>query len=338
MNILYLLSGILVLIAIGVDFFYTTLSFNGAGHLTRITNRALSGLFLFLNRHIPNRRALKFSGVTHILCLIVLWIGSLWFGFFLLLMSTPASVVEAGTGTAAGAFTKLYFSGYTLSTLGMGDYIPGTKAWQVVTSVFSFAGFIFITTAMTYLMSLTNAVTHKKKLALFISNLGDSPEEIVLNSYLGRKPALLMDRIPVLQDMINSHNQNHFAHPAVHYFHSSAKKESFSINLANLNEAIIIITYFIKYDSAVEKELRLLQDAIAKFLVTASHHYKPITKTALRDTPALESLGRQGIPTIDEPILSSADWQNIERRRAQLTGLLQSNGWNWQHIFAKPQS
>ncbi|MDZ7660523.1 MAG: potassium channel family protein [Fodinibius sp.] len=253
-------------------------------------------------------------------------------------MSTPASVVEAGTGTAAGAFTKLYFSGYTLSTLGMGDYIPGTKAWQVVTSVFSFAGFIFITTAMTYLMSLTNAVTHKKKLALFISNLGDSPEEIVLNSYLGRKPALLMDRIPVLQDMINSHNQNHFAHPAVHYFHSSAKKESFSINLANLNEAIIIITYFIKYDSAVEKELRLLQDAIAKFLVTASHHYKPITKTALRDTPALESLGRQGIPTIDEPILSSADWQNIERRRAQLTGLLQSNGWNWQHIFAKPQS
>ncbi|MEP4445054.1 MAG: ion channel, partial [Hyphomicrobiales bacterium] len=223
MHTFYLILGITILVVIAYDFFYTTLSFNGAGYLSRLTSRFLSALFLFLNRYIPRRNALRYSGVTHILFLLGMWIGLLWIGFFLLLVSDPRSVVEAGTGSAASVLTKLYVSGYTLSTLGVGDYIPGSEGWQIIMAAFSFAGFIFITTAMTYLMSLTTAVIHKRNLSLFIANMGDTPEEILINLYSCEEEHFIMlpDFSIKLREMINKHNQNHYAHPAVHYFYST---------------------------------------------------------------------------------------------------------------------
>jgi len=330
----YLILGIAVVIIITCDFFYTTVSFNGAGVVARNTSSALAAVFLWMNERTKSRKLFRYSGLTHILSLIGLWIGLLWVGFFLLLMSDPGSIVEAGSGSAASTLTKLYVSGYTLSTLGVGDYVPGTEGWQIIMSAFSFAGFIFITTAMTYLMSLTTAVIHKRNLSMFIANMGESPEEIIANSYNGESFLGLLNVAPTLRDMINKHSQNHFAHPAVHYFYSISKEESLSVNITNLDEALSIIFHLGKKPVFVPHELRTLRKAIDSYLDSIGHNFFSPVKQAIKHTPDFKRLEERDIisssrQTPKEYAAAFAD------RRTLLGGLLKSNGWSWQDIYSE---
>lgn len=326
---IYLIAGIFIVIATACDFFYTTVSFNGAGVMARGVSSAIASLFLLVNEKTGSRLLFKFSGMTHILAQVALWIGLLWFGLFLLLMGDPMSVLHAPSEAPAGAINKLYFSGYVLSTLGNGQYIPNGGGWQIVVAVFSFAGFIFITTAMTYLMNLTTAVIHKRTLSLFISNLGETPEEIVANSYSDEGFQRLVEVAPTLQQMINKHSQNHYAHPGVHYFYSIPRHESLSVNLANLDEALTILQTRVKND--VSQNLYPLRDAIDKFLDMIEHHFIRTFEVDEDDAPDIRFLQERGVPLNDEVAGEGA----AKKRRSLLADLLQSTGWSWEHIYAR---
>lgn len=329
MNVLFLILGIVVTSITAFDFFYTTVSINGAGILAQQVSSGIAGLFLWLNRKTPGRRLFQFSGMTHILTLVTLWLMLLWLGFFLLLMGDPNSVIHASNGSTPGIAGKIYFSGYTLSTMGNGGYVPGDGIWQVVVAAFSFAGFIFITTAMTYLISLTSAVIHKKKLSLFISNLGETPEEIVTNAFNGNDFEQLEKVVPELQQMINEHNQNHFAHPGVHYFYSQSGSESLAINITNLDEALTIIHHHVDKSGRWDQQLRPLRDAISKFLNTIQDHFAATHKLDFEDSPPLNHLQASEIPLVESEDIS----QSEKERRALLAGLLRSTGWSWQNIY-----
>jgi len=333
MHEFYLILGIAIVIITACDFFYTTVSFNGAGVVARNTSLALAAVFLWGNERTKHRKLFRYSGLTHILTLILLWIGLLWAGFFLLLMSDPGSVVEAGSGSRASALTKLYVSGYTLSTLGVGDYIPGTEGWQIIMAAFSFAGFIFITTAMTYLMSLTSAVIHKRNLSLFIANMGESPEEIIANSYDGESFPGLVNVAPTLREMINKHNQNHFAHPAVHYFYSTSRKESLSVNIANLDEALSIIFHLSEKPASVPHELRALRKAIDSYLDSIGHNFFTPIKDKINHTPDFQRLEEQQV-TLPDTHAAEDYAASFSERRSLLAGLLQSSGWRWNDIYS----
>ena len=330
---LYLLIGTLVIVIIGYDFFYTTLSFNGAGYLSRMLSKLLSTFFLFIDKFDTKRRALRYSGAVHILSLIGLWIGLLWFGFFLLLMSDPGSVIETSTKNPASLLTKIYVSGYVLSTLGVGDYIPGTIGWQIIIAAFSFVGFIFITTTMTYLMNLASAVIHKRNVSLFISNMGASAEELVANSYDGKNFTGLTDNAPLLREMINKHNQNHLAHPGVHYFYSPKKAESVSINIYNLDEALSIIFYFYKDENKLYSELNALRKAIDTYLDSIKHRFYSAKEHQQPHIPDFKKIDRLNnhIQIINSKNIEEFE-SSFSGRRNQLLGLLKSDGWSWEDI------
>jgi hypothetical protein len=329
MNELYLILGILITVITAFDFFYTTVSFNGAGMIARYVSSGIAGVFLWANRKTRSRWLLQFSGMTHILVLVTLWLALLWLGFFLVLMGDPHSVIHAESGATPGIAARIYFSGYTLSTMGNGEYIPGGGIWQMVVAAFSFAGFIFITTAMTYLISLTSAVIHKKNLSLFISNVGETPEAIVKNAFNGENFEQLGKIAPELQKMINKHNQNHFAHPAVHYFYSRNRSESLSINLTNLDEALTIIQHHVDKSGRRDQGLRLLRDAISKFLNTIKHHF-----VAAHEGDIENGLEFKHLQSSDVPLAEGPDGQLPEKkRRALLAGLLRSTGWSWQEVY-----
>lgn len=329
MNEFLLLAGIAVVAVTAFDFFYTTVSFNGAGVIARGVSSVIASLFLWINEKTDSRFLFKFSGMTHILVLVILWISLLWFGLFLLLMGDPMSVMHAPSGAPAGVINKFYFSGYVLSTLGNGQYIPNGGGWQIVVAAFSFAGFIFITTAMTYLMNLTTAVIHKRKLSLFISNLGETPEEIVANSYTQEGFEGLIKVAPELQQMINEHSQNHYAHPGVHYFYSTQRAESLSVNLTNLDEALTVLQARVKTEEDFWHDLRPLRDAINKFLNTIQHHFIKTLEFEIEHDPDLQHLQSNGIELKDQP-----DNQPDHSERGKLlAGLLQSTGWSWEDIY-----
>ncbi|NEN23816.1 two pore domain potassium channel family protein [Cryomorpha ignava] len=229
---IYLYIAICLLIIVAYDFFFTVISINGAGLITSMISKGIARCFLWMNTKAVNRTILRFSGVAIILALICWWLGALWIGFFLSLLSDHTAVMDASSATAAPTIDKFYFSGYMLSTLGNGDFVPGSSGWKVMTAIFSFSGFIFITTGMTYLISVSSAVLHKRSLALFIANLlyvkdeGDKVQAVIRNG-------------DQLRNMINKHNQNHLAYPIVHYFYSTDETTSLAPNLARIDQLLV---------------------------------------------------------------------------------------------------
>ena len=150
----------------------------------------------------------------------------LWASFFLLLLSEPTSVVSAGKKVPADIWEKLYFAGFTVSTLGIGDYIPSSDEWSIVTDVYTFTGLVFVTMSITYFVPVLSGVTQQRSLGIMLSSLGQSPQQIVLNNWDGRSFNRLIAQASSLANLLVMHSQNHKAYPVIHYFHTHKAKNS----------------------------------------------------------------------------------------------------------------
>ena len=67
---------------------------------------------------------------------------------------------------------KNLFTGYTLSTLGNGDFKPGTSFWRIYTVIISLSGLSILTIAITYLVQVLTAEISKRRLSIYIATLG----------------------------------------------------------------------------------------------------------------------------------------------------------------------
>ena len=335
MNLLGLLTGILVVALTVYDFFNTTLSSNGAGFMTHRVSHLIWQSFLRISRISGKPQVLKSAGISVILTLIIMWLGLLWLGLFLILLGDYNSVVTAAKSLPASALDKLYYSGYVLSTMGNGDFKPGSTQWQLVTAVFSFAGFIFITTAMTYVISVASAIIDKRSLSLFIANMGDSPQELLANAWDGESLSGLTSVATELRQMINRHVQNHRAYSTLHFFHSGRRRSSIAINIVKLDEALSIA--LLLFDPVIEKDqraLRPLRNALSTYLDT-------LDKTFVRAAqeidiwPDLSALENKHLKVSAEAAVVKERWHELRPRRKLLAGFLYDSGWSWEDVYVR---
>ncbi len=329
----FFISGIIVVLAIAFDFLYTTLSFNGAGFMSRMLASAVSTVFLFFCKRSDSREFLKFSGLIHVLCSVTLWISLLWAGLYLIMLSSNLSIVNTASYIPADPLNKFYFSGYILSTLGLGEYIPNGHFWQIVTVLFSFSGLIFITTAITYLINLNSAVLHKRSLGLYISNLGESPDEIIINTYSEGSFERLIKYVPSLQAKINRHNQNHYAYPISHYFYSTSREESLVVSMAALSEALTVIKFHIDKKASVDKDLHPLHHSIHEFLKTIEQSFAVKASNYENISVDRKKLNERGISFIDDTSIGDKKKESTEKRRKLFSNLLKSSGWSWEKLY-----
>ena len=333
MDILALFAGILVVALTAYDFFNTTLSSNGAGFMTHRVSQLIWRSFLRVSRLSDSPPVLKSAGISVILTLIILWLGLLWLGLFLILLGDYDSVVTAARSLPASALDKLYYSGYVLSTMGNGDFKPGSTRWQLVTAVFSFAGFIFITTAMTYVISVASAIIDKRSLSLFIANMGDSPQELLTNAWDGESLSGLTSVATELRQMINRHVQNHRAYSTLHFFHSGRKRSSIAINIVKLDEALSIALLLFDPVTVQDRQaLRPLRNALSTYLDT-------LDKTFVRSAqeidvlPDLSDLKGEQMEVLTDPAAIKEKLGELTSRRKLLAGFLYNNGWNWKEVY-----
>lgn len=55
------------------------------------------------------------------------------------------AVRDAANGEPAGLVDRLYFTGYTVFTLGNGDFKPGSGIWQIATGAAAGTGLFLVT-------------------------------------------------------------------------------------------------------------------------------------------------------------------------------------------------
>ncbi|RDV10720.1 hypothetical protein DXT99_25995 [Pontibacter diazotrophicus] len=322
-EVISLLAGIAILALAFCDFFYTTLSGSGAGYLSKPCATITHKLILYLERKF-SRKVYSISGLAVNLAVLSMWVLLIWLGLFLVYSSNPEAIVN-NSGRQASAVERIYFTGYVLSTLGVGNYQPKTPSFEILTSVFSFFGFVFFSTSMTYLLSISSAVVQKRSLALSIRSLGGTPAEIV-KRLLEVDMSFGYQQISNLQQMVHQHSVLYQAYPVLHFYHSTDNAVSLSINLTRLDEALSIMLHSSKFD-ALHEELQSLRGSITLLL----KHLESRFGTKAGEKPAVDWYELQ----LPESVLQEGFSENpdLSDRRKVLTSLLRNENRSWKDVY-----
>ncbi|EJF08555.1 potassium channel family protein [Pontibacter sp. BAB1700] len=275
MQLLYAIAGIILIIFVLKDLVTTTLSFQGGGLLTNFLSEKTWRLCLKMAGNDGKKKLLERVGHMLLVLIILTWVAGMWLGSFLLLLSDPASVLNSNTDEVTTAWEKLYFAGYTLSTMGNGDYKPSSYVWDIVTNLLAFSGLAFITISITYIMPVLSAVILQVKLSVFLNSLGNSPQQMLLNSWNGENFNRLLKHDADLADMITQHSQNHKAYPIIHYFHSVEQRQSVILNLTIFDEAINFLQFGVQDEARPsDEDLLTIRGAQDYYLFVLERHQK----------------------------------------------------------------
>ena len=116
----------------------------------------------------------------------------------------------------------IYFSGITLTTLGYGDIAPRSTAMRLVALSEASAGFAFISLAVTYLLTVTNALERKRTVALSFYHQAEQGADaagfLVHHFRRGEFQGLESIFANAARDL-QSLLESHVEHPVIHYFH-----------------------------------------------------------------------------------------------------------------------
>jgi hypothetical protein len=312
--------GALLVLLVLVDAAITTLAAGqGGGPLTgRVGNlvwRVLRGL-----GSGPTSRALSYAGAGVLLVTVLVWVALHWAGWTLVFLSSEQAVVNGTTREPADLAARVYYAGFTVFTLGLGDYQPGGALWQVLTALATFLGLFVATLSITYLISVVSAAVDRRTLARSISLSGGTGSDIVLLHWTGTElsstlPSLLVS----LSDEILQVTQQHLAYPVLHHFHAGTAASSAPRALAALDDALLLLS------AGLVPRARPPHDVLVRTRRALEHYATTVAETSgdagsTPPLPALSRLREAGIPTLgdDEFATAARDHRARRQRVAQL--------------------
>nr|WP_298376891.1 potassium channel family protein [uncultured Halomonas sp.] len=323
--------GFLLIAVVTYDAIQTTLSASNSGPLTNRFINAIWEVFLQIHRRRKSHAMLNAVGPWITISLIILWVSLVWLGWFLLFCSVPYAVVNSTTMVMATALERFYFIGYTISTLGYGDYVPGDNIWRFLSALAAANGLFLFTLAVTYIVPVVSATVQKRQCALLISSLGLSPLHIIRNTcHEGDFPGLT-DQLASLRGPITMLGQQHLAYPILHYYHSQHSISALPVALTRLYQALVIIEYACpRLDASTRLQVSVTKDSIYQFLDTlhtafiySSEHEPDFPNfTAYAQLPCFNKSAKQ----IHEHLSSQS-------RQKLLLCYNYKDGWDWNDVW-----
>jgi hypothetical protein len=106
-------------------------------------------------------KVLEIGGAVILVSILINWL-LIWLSASLLFISQPDSLMNVETNSPTTVVNKIFYTGYTLSTLGLGDMEPEGNFWDILTAILSFTGLILISIAITYLIPVVSEIAKEK--------------------------------------------------------------------------------------------------------------------------------------------------------------------------------
>lgn len=318
-SIVYPILGCLLLAVTIYDLVKTTLAAAGGAPISKTLGRSIW--------HLTGRA--HYAGPLILVATAVVWVGLLWVGWTLVFMGAPGAVVSASSEAPADFWSRLYFAGYTVATLGLGDFVPDTPLWRQITAISAFSGLVFITLAVTYYTAVLGAVVQKQQLAALIDGMGNSPADIVAGAWDGESFQGVDSVLPTLASLVALHARRHYAYPVVHYFRSADPEETISVQLARLYDALVLFDRVVDPDHRpppvsirmARRSTRTLLDTLHPDFVTAAEEAPP--------QPELAPLRRAGVPLTESDIFAD---EGIRAARRILLGFVHESHFSWLEV------
>lgn len=327
MNLVYFTLGIFFLAVAVVDLMWTTLWVEGgAGPLT---SRLMSWLWQTLRKiGEQNSRLLSLAGPLIFAISLLVWITLLWGGWTLIFASAESALRDTLNRGPISWTDRLYFTGYTVFTLGNGDFAPRSGIWQIATILTTGSGMLFVTLIVTYILSVLDAVTQKRSFATEVSGFGTQSTEIVQKGWNGEEFRGIDLPLNTYVSQLNTLTSNHKAYPILHYFHTPQTAQAPVIGVAVLDEALTLFRFGVREQNRPnEVIIDNARSSVQTYLETLEITFvEPANRTP--PLPDLSALRDADIPTVSDDEFETG-LNDLDERRRMLLGLVEADARQW---------
>jgi hypothetical protein len=327
MNALFLILGPLLLAFVILDLLWTTLWVDGgAGPLSgRLTTWLWRGL-----RAVGGKRprTLSLAGPLAVVLTLLVWVTLIWAGWTLLFAGDQLALIDTRNQEPVTWAGRIYFVGYSMFTMGNGDYSPAAGWWQIATGLTTASGMLFVTLAVSYVLSVLSAVVQKRAFASGVTGLGARAEDIVARAWDGTDLHALDLPLSGLAAQLDRLSDQHNTYPVLHYYHSEKQATASAVAVAMLDEALTLVKLGVPAEHQPNAVvLEGARSSVEGYLRSLSNAYiRPADDAP--DPPTLDPLRRHGIPTVDDATFLDAI-AGLAERRKKLLGMVREDAWPW---------
>ncbi|QDV55401.1 potassium channel family protein [Rosistilla oblonga] len=201
------------------------------GPITAGINRGFH--LLVRTRMFAHPRVLVYCGPALIVTQVLCWATLLLIGISLVVWPQLGTGITAtgSTPTDTGFASAVYYAGFTITTLGVGDLVPRTPAMQFLTITAAGLGFSFFTLVLAYVISVYSTLARRNQFANEIEyrtgRTGDSLG--YLRAYLTESdPSLVNQDLYTMSSNMADLLESHHFYPVLHYFRFSEPRYAMS--------------------------------------------------------------------------------------------------------------
>ena len=314
------------------DFSITTFLPSQHGPLTALINHSVFRILFWIGGKKGRSPVLKYSGLAIIISILLAWVILLWLGVLLIFVSDPYSVLNGASKLPADFVEKFYYTGFTLSTLGVGDFVAGSDGWRVITAIAAYLGLITTTVSITFLVPVISSAGQKRTLSRYIESMGGTPERIVINSFNGEDFSNADSHLSAVTSMVLQYVQNQLTYPILHHMHNSSPNQNIVLRLASLDEALSIYLFHIPEDKQPSRmDLIVARRALSSYL--SNMRYLGTADTSPPPPKVEDVKEATGVQMQDTRTRELEDnYEVLEKRRRLWLCNLRSDGWKWEDM------
>lgn len=327
MSYLYYILGFSITLFALCDLIWTTLWVDGgAGPLSK----RVAQLTWKITEKLTYRKKDYFTIVGPVILVVTLltWVFFMWLGITLFYSGDPQSIINTQGGGPIMWYERMYFTGYTIFTLGLGDYSPQPGFWQIITAFSSGIGIMFLTLGASYVINVVGAVGQKRSFARSITGLGMSSEDILRSAWNGEDFHQMDLVLMNAASSISLLTQQHQAYPLLHYYHSKTPEEASTVGVAILDDLLTMLCFGLEDKDSVNTilvyESRSSIETYLETLTSAFVH--PSEEEPVR--PDIRKLGETSIPFVEQDEFTK-QLDKLTMRRKKLLGAVKSDNHDW---------
>lgn len=327
MNIAFIILGVFLLTVTVADLIWTTLWVDGGtGPLSaRFTTWTWRILRKVHGKYFP---ALSLAGPVMLVASLVMWVTLLWAGWTFVFAGGEDALYDTIDNEPVTWSGRIYFIGYSMFTMGNGDFSPADGFWQIATSMTTASGMLLITLAVSYVLSVLGAVAKKRSFANAVTGLAMQPQDLLEKAWDGRDFHALDLHLNTLASQLNHLSDQHKTYSVLHYYHSDTKETASVVAVAILDEALTMIRFGIPEEHRPNKiVIESARSSVQSYLKTLhSAFIEPADQAP--PAPDLNRLRSMGIPTTDSAVFNEA-LAELDERRRNLLGMIRADAWPW---------
>ncbi|MEX0740595.1 MAG: potassium channel family protein [Pseudohongiella sp.] len=235
MSWIFVVIGLAIIGFTLLDLVMTTLTMEGAGPASNVVSHLTWKCFRLADRWLDSQWLRMLTGSVVLVVLVVFWLACTWLGWVLVFCWDGIQLINTATQQEASLVDRIYYVGYTITTVGYGDFRVLDTFGRLVSIVAGFTGLFLLTLAITYSIQVLTAVVEKRRLALLLDAMDLSRHETPAPpDERAQRIEIAADQLASLHADMAGVSQKYLAYPVIHAFNDRSPRVCLPVHISRV--------------------------------------------------------------------------------------------------------